>query len=254
MNTYSNIRQISLEDFKNIDINRILYAQLDTGEILMINHKDKNKTNELNKKQKNKKIKKDYILSKNFYKDYIYVNKSKTVEKIYKRFNIIKGFKALSNFSFQKKLKFYDAIPKRAKYWENESFDSSKSNFQTNRLKSQRKYYNYNYINNYKPLSKDNEYMKDYDYYYNKYNYNDINYNNQANQYMDINYLYQLALGPLYSLYYHDKQIENYKNKEYHEKSNYSVEDIDYNYDYYQNQTNPYYYNDLQTKSNEEEK
>ena len=75
MNTYSNIRQISLEDFKNIDINRILYAQLDTGEILMINHKDKNKTNELNKKQKNKKIKKDYILSKNFYKDYIYVNK-----------------------------------------------------------------------------------------------------------------------------------------------------------------------------------
>ena len=34
MNTYSEIKHISLEDFKNIDINRILYVQLDSGEIL----------------------------------------------------------------------------------------------------------------------------------------------------------------------------------------------------------------------------
>ena len=35
MNTYSAIKHISLDDFRKIDINRILYVQLDTGEIVL---------------------------------------------------------------------------------------------------------------------------------------------------------------------------------------------------------------------------
>ena len=241
MDVYSNIRQITIEDFKKIDINRILYVQLDTGEILTIKHTDNNKTKLKRKGKKEKKVKKDYTLSKHFYKGDIYINKPKSVEKINKRFNIIKGFKLLSDFSFQKKLKFYDNIPKRAKYWENESFDSSRSNFQIKRLKRQRKYYNYNYINNYMPLSKDNNYIGDNDYYNNNYknkdNYNNINYNNQINPYMDSNYLYQLILGPFYPQYIQSQQFENYKNNQFLENNNYSVEDNYYNnnYNYYQN-------------------
>ena len=240
MDVYSNIRQITIEDFKKIDINRILYVQLDTGEILTIKHTNNNKTKFKIKEKKVKKVKKDYTLSKHFYKGDIYINKPKSVEKINKRFNIIKGFKLLSDFSFQKKLKFYDNIPKRAKYWENESFDSSRSNFQIKRLKRQRKYYSYNYMNNYQPLSKDIN-LGAYDYYNNNYinkdNYNNINYNNQINPYMDSNYLYQLILGPFYPQYIQSQQFENYKNNQFLENNNYSVEDNYYNnnYNYYKN-------------------
>ena len=134
MNTYSEIKHISLEDFKNIDINRILYVQLDSGEILMINHyynnNNPNIINIENNKQKEKNSEKNYSLPKEFFEGNLNINKPRSVEKINKRFNLIKGFKSLKDTSIEKKLKIYDKIPKRAKYWENESFDSSRSHFQ----------------------------------------------------------------------------------------------------------------------------
>jgi hypothetical protein len=55
MNTSSEIKTISLEDFKKIDINKILYVQLDTGEILMVDHSINNNMIKTNYKEKNEK-------------------------------------------------------------------------------------------------------------------------------------------------------------------------------------------------------
>ena len=242
MNTYSEIKHISLEDFKNIDINRILYVQLDSGEILMIDHyynnDNPNIINIENNKQKEKNSEKNYSLPKEFFEGNLNINKPRSVEKINKRFNLIKGFKSLKDTSIEKKLKIYDKIPKRAKYWENESFDSSRSHFQVKRLKIQNKYnnfnYNYDYINNYKQIPKDNENIEEFNNYNDNYNYNNFDYNNQFNQYIDSNYLYQLALGPIYSLYKQDQQNQNFKNNQYRQEKN----DIYFNnqnyYNYYQ--------------------
>ena len=221
MNTYSAIKHISLDDFRKIDINRILYVQLDTGEILMIDHfynnYNQNVSNFENKQKKEKNTKKDYSLPKEFFEGNINSNKPRSVEKINKRFNLIKGFKSLKDTSLEKMLKMFDKIPKRAKYWENESFDSSRSHFQIQRLKIQNKYnnYNYDYINNYKLIAKENENIEEFNNYNDNYNYDSIYYNNQFNQYMDSNYLYQLALGPLYSLYKQDQQNQNLKSNQY---------------------------------------
>ena len=242
MNTYSEIKHISLEDFKNIDINIIIYVQLDSGEILMIDHYYNNDNiniiNIENNKQKEKNFEKNYSLPKEFFEGNLNINKPRSVEKINKRFNLIKGFKSLKDTSIEKKLKIYDKIPKRAKYWENESFDSSRSHFQVKRLNIQNKYnnfnYNYDYINNYKPIPKDNENMEEFNNYNDNYNYNNFDYNNQFNQYIDSNYLYQLALGPIYSLYKQDQQNQNFKNNQYRQEKN----DIYFNnqnyYNYYQ--------------------
>jgi len=248
MNTYSTIKHISLDDFRKIDINRILYVQLDTGEILMIDHYYNNYNQNVsifeNKQKKEKNSQKNYSLPKEFFEGNINSNKPRSVEKINKRFNLIKGFKSLKDTSLEKMLKMFDKIPKRAKYWENESFDSSRSHFQFQRLKVQNKYnkynYNYEYINNYKPIPKENENIKEFNDYNGNYNYDSIDYNNQFNQYMDSNYLYQLALGPLYSLYKQNQQNQNnqYQNDNYFNNQNY--------YNYYQERINPYYYNNFQ--------
>lgn len=257
MNTYSEIKHISLEDFKNIDINRILYVQLDSGEILMIDNNYNNNQNLINfenKKQKENNFKKDYSLPKEFFEGNININKPRSVEKINKKYNLIKGFKSLKDTSIEIKLAIYDKIPKRAKYWENESFDSSRSHFQVKRLKKQSKYnnHNYDYINNYKPIQEENEKIEEFHNYNNNYNYNNMYYNNQINQYMDTNYLYQLALGPLYTLYKQDQQAQNFKNNKY---GQYSQNDIYFNnqnyYNYYQEQINPIYYNNFHMNLNE---
>ena len=202
------------------------------------NNDNPNIINIENNKQKEKNSEKNYSLPKEFFEGNLNINKPRSVEKINKRFNLIKGFKSLKDTSIEKKLKIYDKIPKRAKYWENESFDSSRSHFQVKRLKIQNKYnnfnYNYDYINNYKPIPKDNENIEEFNNYNDNYNYNNFDYNNQFNQYIDSNYLYQLALGPIYSLYKQDQQNQNFKNNQYRQEKN----DIYFNnqnyYNYYQ--------------------
>ena len=249
MNVNSEIKQISFDEFKKIDLKRILYAQLDTGEILMINHSLNNNTNNIEfktKKEKNKN--KPYTLPKEYFKGNCIFKNARSSEKIKKRINLINGWISLNDYDIQQKLEFYDKIPKRAKYWENESFDSSKTYFNEKRIKRKNKYNNYENINNYKPLTKDGS-------IYDEYNTNNNSYNNnynQSNQYMEPNYLYQIALGPLYSLYLSSQQSQNYnnnqweqcsQNKDYYSNQNY--------YNYYQNQTNQNNYYDFQNNFDE---
>ena len=249
MNANFEIKQISFDEFKKIDLKRILYVQLDTGEILMINHASKNNTNNIEfkiKKEKNKK--KPYTLPKEYFKGNHIFKNARSSEKRKRRNNLINEWISLNDFNLQQKLEFYDKIPKRAKYWENESFDSSKTFFHEKRIKRKNKYNNYENINNYKPFPKDSSI---YDQYNNSYN---NNYFNQSNQYIDPNYLYQIALGPLYSLYLSSQQSQNYnnnnnqweqyaQNKDYYSNQNY--------YNYYQNQTDQKNYYDLQNNFNE---
>lgn len=258
MNPYSEIKQISLEDFKNIDINKILYVQLDTGEILMLDHSSNNNNNQNLTQETEKTEQKDYTLQNEGNKGSIYLNKPKSSKKVNKRIKLIKEFKSISDLTMEQKLNFYDKISKRAKYWENESYDASRSHFQEQRLKKQNKYFNYNYINNYKPLPK--EYINTEEYNNNDnydYDYNNMNYNNQIDPFMDPNYLYQLALGPFYSLYSSSQQAQNNSNNQYKENiqnNNYSNEENYYN-NYYQQQMDPYYYgfqtNISENKNNE---
>ena len=248
MNAHSEIKQISFDDFKKIDLKRIIYAQLDTGEILMINHdSDKNTINlEFNPK-KDKKKKKAYALPKEYFKVNHLFKNARSSEKRSKKLNLIKDWISLNDYNMQQKLKFYDKIPKRAKFWENESFDASKAHFQKKRIKRKikyNKYKNYYYINNYKPFPKDISINTEFNQN-NNFN-NIINNFNQANQYMEPNYLYQIALGPLYSLYLNSQQTSNNNNnnpwEQYSQNNNYYHNQNYYNYG--QKQTNQYnYYN-----------
>ena len=246
MNAHSEIKQISFDDFKKIDLKRIIYAQLDTGEILMINHdSNKNIINlEFNPK-KDKKKKRPYALPKEYFKVNHLFKNARSSEKRSKKLNLIKDWISLNDYNMQQKLKFYDKIPKRAKFWENESFDASKTHFQKKRIKRKikyNKYKNYYYINNYKPFPKDISINTEFNQN-NNFN-NIINNFNQANQYMEPNYLYQIALGPLYSLYLNSQQTPNNNNpwEQYSQNNNYYHNQNYYNYG--QKQTNQYnYYN-----------
>ena len=235
MNTHSEIKKISLDDFKKIDLKRIIYAQLDTGEILMINHESNNNTNNLGFNiPKGKKKNKIYSLPKEYFKGKYTFKHARSSGKRTKRINLINGWMSLNDYSLQEKVKFYDKIPKRAKYWENESFDSSRTYFQKKRIKRVNKFKNKDNINNYKPFSKDTP------IYNNEFNPNYNNYINQANLYTNPNYLYQIALGPLYSLYLSSQQRQNYNNNQWGQYSQ--------NKDYY---SNPNYYNYYQVQSNQ---
>ena len=263
MNAYSDIKHISLDDFKKIDINRIIYAQLDTGEILMIDHfnNDKSEINLKTYPKKEKKKKKAYALPKDYFNNKR-KNKAKSLKKLIKKLKLINDWVSISDYNMEQKLKFYDKIPKRAKYWENESFDSSRSFFQEKRLKRLKKYdnnFNYNYYyntNNYKPLRKDSSNIELYNNQDNQ-DYN-LNYNNQNNPYMNANYLYELALGPFFSSYFSGlQQYQSFSNNQWEKYStndDYSKNQNYYNYYQEQEQTNPYYYNDYPNNFKEEEK
>jgi hypothetical protein len=276
MNTSSEIKTISLEDFKKIDINKILYVQLDTGEILMVDHSINNNMIKTNYKEKNEKKgekekkekkrekakkkekKKDkdkskkYTLPKKYFKKISKLKKSKSNERIKKRSsNIINGWISISDLDIEKKMKFYDNIPKRAKYWENESYDSTRSFFHEKRIKKQnifnnyKQFQDYNYVDFPKETSSEEEYDQ-INQFYNNMN-RKINDNIQMNQFMNPNYIYQLALGPLYSQYLSSQNSQNYNNNvQWNEylQNNYPTNQ-NY-YDYYKEQMTPYYYDNYQ--------
>ena len=280
MNTSSEIKTISLEDFKKIDINKILYVQLDTGEILMVDHSinnnmiktnykekkekkgEKEKKEKKREKEKKKEKKKDkekskkYTLPKKYFKNISKLKKSKSNERMKKRSsNIINGWISISDLDIEKKMKFYDNIPKRAKYWENESYDSTRSFFHEKRIKKQnifnnyKQFQDYNYVDFQKETSSEEEYDQ-INQFYNNMNSN-INNNRecviQMNQFMNPNYIYQLALGPLYSQYLSSQNSQNYNNNvQWNEylQNNYPT-NRNY-YDYYKEQMTPYYYDNYQ--------
>ena len=274
MNTSSEIKTISLEDFKKIDINKILYVQLDTGEILMVDHsinnnmiktnyKEKNEKKEKKRekakkkeKKKDKEKSKKYTLPKKYFKNISKLKKSKSNERMKKRSsNIINGWISISDLDIEKKMKFYDNIPKRAKYWENESYDSTRSFFHEKRIKKQNIFNNYKQFQdyNYADFPKETSSEEEYDQinqFYNNMNSN-INDNRecvlQMNQFMNPNYIYQLALGPLYSQYLSSQNSQNYNNNvQWNEylQNNYPTNQ-NY-YDYYKEQMTPYYYDNYQ--------
>ena len=276
MNTYSEIKTISLEDFKKIDINKILYVQLDTGEILMVDHSinnnmtktnykeqkekkgEKEKKEKKREKAKKKEKKKDkekskkYTLPKKYFKNISKLKKSKSNERMKKRSsNIINGWISISDLDIGKKMKFYDNIPKRAKYWENESYDSTRSFFHEKRIKKQNIFNNYKQFQdyNYADFPKETSSEEEYDQinqFYNNMNSN-INDNIQMNQFMNPNYIYQLALGPLYSQYLSSQNSQIYNNiDQWNEylQNNYPTNQ-NY-YDYYKEQMTPYYYDNYQ--------
>ena len=76
--------------------------------------------------------------------------------------------------------------------------------------------------------------MEEFNNYNDNYNYNNFDYNNQFNQYIDSNYLYQLALGPIYSLYKQDQQNQNFKNNQYRQEKNGIYFNNQNYYNYYQ--------------------
>ena len=250
--------------------------QLDTGEILMVDHSINNnmiKTNYKEKKEKKgekekkekkrekakkKEKKKDkekskkYTLPKKYFKNISKLKKSKSNERMKKRSsNIINGWISISDLDIEKKMKFYDNIPKRAKYWENESYDSTRSFFHEKRIKKQNIFNNYKQFQdyNYADFPKETSSEEEYDQinqFYNNMNSN-INNNNQMNQFMDPNYIYQLALGPLYSQYLSSQNSQNYNNNvQWNEylQNNYPTNQ-NY-YDYYKEQMTPYYYDNYQ--------
>ena len=280
MNSSSEIKTISLEDFKKIDINKILYVQLDTGEILMVDHSinnnmiktnykekkekkgEKEKKEKKREKEKKKEKKKDkdkskkYTLPKKYFKNISKLKKSKSNERIKKRSsNIINGWISISDLDIEKKMKFYDNIPKRAKYWENESYDSTRSFFHEKRIKKQNIFNNYKQFQdyNYADFPKETSSEEEYDQinqFYNNMNSN-INDNRecvlQMNQFMNPNYIYQLALGPLYSQYLSSQNSQNYNNNDQwneYLQNNYPTNQ-NY-YDYYKEQMTPYYYDNYQ--------
>ena len=280
MNSSSEIKTISLEDFKKIDINKILYVQLDTGEILMVDHSinnnmiktnykekkekkgEKEKKEKKREKEKKKEKKKDkdkskkYTLPKKYFKNISKLKKSKSNERMKKRSsNIINGWISISDLDIEKKMKFYDNIPKRAKYWENESYDSTRSFFHEKRIKKQNIFNNYKQFQdyNYADFPKETSSEEEYDQinqFYNNMNSN-INDNRecvlQMNQFMNPNYIYQLALGPLYSQYLSSQNSQNYNNNDQwneYLQNNYPTNQ-NY-YDYYKEQMTPYYYDNYQ--------
>ena len=178
-------------------------------------------------------------------------------------------WKDLHDYDFNERIKFYDEIPKKAKYWENESYDPTKSLFQSKRIEKITKN-NFQNMYNYMPIKQDSfsdeEDYKSYeednhnnesqksDNYYNisDNNNNNIGNNNAGypiNQITNQKQLYELAFGPQFAQYFLGQQSNPYQqnnnNEAYYPQNNnntdyyYHTNNNNYdNYDQYQ-----YYYN-----------
>ena len=183
-------------------------------------------------------------------------------------------WKDLQDYDFNERIKFYDCIPKRAKFWERESYDSTRSLFQSKRIEKMNNYNKvkeYNGTYNYTPIPKEDFSEEEYEENTN-YNEYQINNSNQE-EYNEISYplnlganqkdLYNLAFGPKIAQYILEQQQNNYNSGfDYSDNNNY----MDYyettplvydnynknNYDLY----GPYYYkgndnnNSVESKEN----
>ena len=316
----SNIKHISHEDLKQLDINEISYIQMNNGEILIIDHpyiknisniKDNNKNikkgynkstedksndkkrRKKKNKKKNKNIESTPLLKKNnktndanqyqnYYNYYNYnynqnydnyneINSNSNYEEKEDKYTLpniyfqlkpkrayslkIKNkgkilfneeWRNIQDYDIVERAKFYDSIPQRAKYWERESYDATRSLFQSKRNeKMNNNNYNEKIMTNYNPLPQDSSEEEEYNESYNLYNYNNNNYEFPYNQIRNEEDLYNLAFGPLFSQYLLGQQgnsEETYYNKnegQLYQTSQYDFNNNNQNY-FYQN-TSEYY-------------
>ena len=194
-----------------------------------------------------------YIIPTDYYSSNNKMNRAYSAEiKNKGRILFNEEWKDMQDYDFRERMKFYDSIPKRAKYWERESFDATRSLFNSKRL-SKNPYYNQeqNMIN-YKPIPQESyssssedqkekyEEIQNNDEYNNNYEYP---FNQLVSNQKD---LYNLALGPLFSQYMlgqqNNNQIDEYDEGYWqnNDDSNY-YETNQYNYNNY-NQNNYDYY------------
>ena len=175
-------------------------------------------------------------------------------------------WRAPQDYDYKEMIKLYENIPERAKFWERESFDSTRSLFQAKRLEKNQNYYQ-NYMTNYKPIPLDSSSEEDdgnnfreLQNIYGRYEYNTRDsYNYPLNQLMSNQKdLYDLAFGPQISNYILEQY--NYQYGDYpqdywqsnNEPNNYqSIQSNQYNYDNYnQDQYFQNYQNDNDYESN----
>ena len=215
------IKRISHEEFKKLDINTISYIQLYNGEILMLDHpymhsnqndiktktnKELKNNNDYNQSEANLTLPKEYFGQNNrIYR----ANSVKNENKGRILFN--EEWREIQDYDPTERMIFYDNIPKRAKFWERESYDPTRSLFQSKRLEKMENYNYHQNITNYNPIRQDsfsssdeeekekhenadnnnknqydnnnsNQYDNTNQYEnnnYNNYNYNNADYNNE---------------------------------------------------------------------------
>jgi len=190
-------------------------------------------------------------------------------------------WKPVNEYDIYERMKFYEEIPKRARFWEIESYDATRSSFYSKRLQRNGKYQNnQNQINfnNYTSIKQDSDSLEENDnnYYQNvdtksnpEENYENNNYNNyddnsyntnndrygyQNNLFSNEKEYYSLIFGPQFSQYLlgqngaYNNQRERYGEENFIENNNinyYQDNQYDYNSQpYYQMEQNDYDYYD----------
>ena len=191
-------------------------------------------------------------------------------------------WKPINEYDIYERMKFYEEIPKRARFWETESYDATRSFFYSKRLQKNRKYQeNQINFNNYTSIKQDsissnsfeqndNNYYQNIDtksnpeenyennnnynnYDENSYNINENNYGYQDNLFSNVKDYYSLIFGPQFSQYllgqnraYNNNQAEGYGEENFNDNN-----DINYyqnnQYDYNNYNSQPYY----QTEQND---
>ena len=258
------MESIHPNDIITMDLGEISYLTLKNGNMILIDDSVPEKGN-----KENKNIPKSSIFSKNetkiapkkfkleiTYPSKLFVKGIK-VNNIKDKYNNKPDYKRITkiikneSFTFKgiKQNNYYNNMKEKENIQMNNNFEIEK-----NHKVCFKDDFNNNKINNeFSPTSsKENEIpqMKAMSYNNTHVNQNNnfnniINNFNQANQYMEPNYLYQIALGPLYSLYLNSQQTSNNNNnpwEQYSQNNNYYHNQNYYNYG--QKQTNKYnYYN-----------
>ena len=215
---------------------------------------DQNNLNKNNKKESKITLPNEYYSPNNkIYRAYSVEVKNKGII----LFN--QEWKDIQDYDIKERMEFYDSIPNRAKFWERESYDPTRSLFQSKRLS---KTYNYNQqqnIVNYKPISQESysspseDEKEKYSDEQINYEYNNNNYDYPLNQLVSSQKdLYDLAFGPIFSQYminqlnnnqwgeYKEDYWQNHDEFNYYQESQYNYGDYNQNnYDYY----NSNYYN-----------
>ena len=214
---------------------------------------DQNNLNKNNEKDSNLTLPTEYYsLNNKKYRAYSVEVKNKG------RILFNQEWKDIQDYDIKERMEFYDSIPNRAKFWERESYDPTRSLFQSKRYG---KIYNNNSqqnMVNYKPISQD-PYSSSFEDEKKKYDDEQINYEFNNNYDYPLNQmasnqkdLYDLAFGPIFSQYilnlqnnnqwdeYEGDYWENNEESNYYQESQYNYNDYNHNnYDYY----NSNYYN-----------
>ena len=181
-------------------------------------------------------------------------------------------WKPINEYDIYERMKFYEEIPQRARFWETESFDATRSSFYSKRLQKNKKYQeNQIYFNNYTSIKQDsmssnsfeendNNYYQNVDtrsnpeenyennninYDENSYDINENNYGYQDNLFSNENDYYSLIFGPQFSQYLlgQNRAYNNNNQREVYGEENFN-DNNDINY--YQN--NQYDYNNYNSQ------